>query len=135
MTVWVARDLIVLMHNEQLAWHGGAAGIRDEALLESALARPLNRAGYGEPDIAELGAMYAIGIARNHPFIDGNKRAGFMAMVLFLSLNGLPLEAPEAEAIVAMLDMAAGEMSEAAFTAWVREHARPAPAAGPHRAG
>ena len=75
--------------------------------------------------------MYAIGIARNHPFLDGNKRAGFMAMVLFLSLNGLPLEAPEPEAIVAMLDMASGDMGEDEFTAWVREHARPARAAAP----
>ena len=125
MTIWVDRDTVVLMHNEQLAWHGGAAGIRDEALLESALARPLNRAGYSEPDVAELGATYAIAIARNHPFIDGNKRAGFMAMVLFLSLNGMPLEAPEPEAIVAMIDMASGEMGEDEFTAWVRVHARP----------
>ena len=116
--------MVVLMHNEQLAAHGGATGVRDEALLASALSRPLDRAGYSEPDIAELGALYAIGIARNHPFIDGNKRAGFMAMALFLSLNGAPLESPEAEAVVAMLDMASGEMSEAAFIAWVREHAR-----------
>ena len=124
MTVWVELDMVVLMHNEQLAAHGGATGGRDAALLESALARPLNRAGYGDPDVAELGAMYATGIARNRPFIDGNKRAGFMAMVLFLALNGLPLEAPEAEAIVAMLDMASGEMGEDEFTAWVSEHAR-----------
>ena len=130
MPIWVERDIVILLHNEQLAWHGGAAGIRDEALLESALARPLNRAGYGEPDVAELGAIYAIGIARNHPFIDGNKRAGFMAMVLFLSLNGMPLEAPEPEAIVAMLDMASGEMGEDEFTAWVRLHARPAGVGG-----
>ena len=113
------------MHGEQLAQHGGAPGLRDAALLESALARPLNRAGYGTPDTAELGAIYAIAIARNHPFIDGNKRAGFMAMVLFLALNGTPLEAPEAAAVVAMLDMAAGELSDAEFTAWVREHAKP----------
>ena len=113
------------MHGEQLAQHGGAPGLRDAALLESALARPLNLAGYGKPDVAELGAMYAIAIARNHPFIDGNKRAGFMAMVLFLALNGMPLEAPDAEAIVAMLDMAAGELSDFEFTAWVRDHAKP----------
>ena len=113
------------MHGEQLAQHGGAPGLRDAALLESALARPLNHAGYGKPDVAELGAIYAIAIARNHPFIDGNKRAGFMAMVLFLALNGMPLEAPDADAIVAMLDMAAGELSDFEFTAWVRDHAKP----------
>ena len=113
------------MHGEQLAQHGGALGLRDAALLESALARPLNHAGYGKADIAELGAMYAIAIARNHPFVDGNKRTGFMAMVLFLALNGMPLEAPDAEAIVAMLDMAAGELSDPEFTAWVRDHTKP----------
>ncbi len=124
MTVWVDQVTVVRMHDEQLAIHGGAAGLRDAALLESALARPLNRAGYGDPDIAELGALYAIGIARNHPFVDGNKRAAFLAMVLFLSLNGMPLEAPEAEALVAMIDMASGSMADEAFTAWVRDHAR-----------
>ena len=110
------------MHDEQLAEHGGASGVRDEGLLESALSRPLNRAGYGEPDIAELGALYAIAIARNHPFIDGNKRAGFMAMVFFLASNGASLEAPEAAAVVAMLDMASGELTDAEFILWVREH-------------
>ena len=116
------------MHDEQIAHHGGAPGLRDEALLESALARPLNRVGYGEPDIAELGALYAVGVARNHPFVDGNKRAAFLTMVLFLALNGSPLEAPEAEALVAMIDMASGDLPEEAFTAWVRDHARPVPA-------
>ena len=125
MTVWVNRITVERMHGEQLAQHGGAPGLRDAALLESALARPLNHAGYGKPDVAELGAIYAIAIARNHPFIDGNKRAGFMAMVLFLALNGMPLEAPDADAIVAMLDMAAGELSDFEFTAWVRDHAKP----------
>jgi death-on-curing protein len=128
MTIWIERAAVLLMHDEQLAQHGGASGVRDADLLESALARPLNLAGYGEPDVAAIGAMYAIAIARNHPFIDGNKRAGFMAMVVFLSLNGQPLEAPEAEAIIAMLDMASGELGEDGFTAWVREHSRPGPA-------
>ena len=129
MTVWIDRITVERMHDEQIAIHGGAPGLRDEALLESALARPLNRAGDGEPDIAELGALYAIGIAGNHPFVDGNKRAGFLAMVLFLALNGMPLEAPEAEALVAMIDMACGELPEADFTAWVRDHAQPVAAA------
>jgi death-on-curing protein len=106
MTIWVSQRLLTLMHDEQLAEHGGASGIRDAGLLESALARPVNRAGYGEPDVAELGALYAIAIARNHPCIDGNKRAGFMAMIYFLAANGSPLQAREPEALVAMLAMA-----------------------------
>jgi death on curing protein len=110
------------MHDEQLAEHGGASGVRDEGLLESALARPVNHAGYGESDIVVLGALYAIAIARNHPFIDGNKRAGFMAMVFFLASNGMPLEANEAEAVVAMLAMASGELTDEEFILWVREH-------------
>ncbi len=135
MTVWLGRVLVEMLHNEQLAQHGGAAGIRDETLLESALARPLNAASYGEPGIAELGAWYAIAIAKNHPFIDGNKRAGFMAMVTFLALNGMPLEAPEAEALVAMLDMAAGEMTDAEFITWVCDHAVTGPVAASGPAG
>jgi death-on-curing protein len=122
-TVWLGRRIILAIHETQLARHGGALGVRDEGLLESALARPLNHASYGEPDIVELAALYAIGIARNHPFIDGNKRTAFAALVLFLSQNGMELEAPGAEAVVMMLAMAAGEVPDEAFTAWVREHA------------
>jgi len=122
MTLWVSELLLVTMHQEQLAEHGGATGIRDPGLLESALARPLNRAGYGEPDVVELGALYAIAIVRNHPFIDGNKRAGFMAMVYFLAANGSPLRSTEAEAVVAMLAMASGELTDEEFILWVREH-------------
>ena len=123
MTVWLDIGTVRGIHDEQLAMHGGASGVRDEGLLESALARPLNLASYGEPDAAELAATYAIAIARNHPFIDGNKRTGFMAMVLFLSLNGAELEAPEVEATMTMLSMAAGDLPDAEFTAWVRRHA------------
>ena len=125
MTVWLTRRIVLDIHDEQLREHGGATGVRDEGLLESALARPLNLAAYGEPDTAELAACYAVAIARNHPFIDGNKRAAFMAMVLFLALNGLELEAPMVEATVTMLQMAAGDMLEDEFTAWVRAHAQP----------
>lgn len=124
MTVWLGRELILAIHDEQIARHGGASGLRDSGLLDSALARPLNLAGYGEPDTAELAAMYAVGIARNHPFIDGNKRAAFMAMVLFLALNGMAFDPPEVEATMTMLAMAAGEIDDAAFVAWVRVHAR-----------
>lgn len=122
MTVWLDRRLVMAVHAEQLRENGGAAGLRDEGLLESALARPLNRAGYGDPDIIELAALYAIAIARNHPFVDGNKRAAFMSLVLFLSLNGLELEASEAEAAVVTFAMAGGEMTDDEFTAWVRDH-------------
>jgi death-on-curing protein len=123
-TVWLSRQLIIAIHDEQLAEHGGASGMRDEGLLESALARPLNRAGYGDPDIAELAAAYAIGIVRNHPFIDGNKRTGFAALFMFLGLNGAEFEPPEVDATMAMLRLAAGEMTDAEFAAWVRSHAR-----------
>ena len=125
MTVWLSRPLVLAIHDEQLAEHGGAGGIRDEGLLESALARPLNRAGYGDPDIAELAALYAIGIVPNHPFVDGNKRAGFASLVAFLALNGAPLQVAEADAVITMLHLAAGEMSDDVFIAWVRRHAQP----------
>jgi len=123
-TVWLARQLILAIHDEQLAEHGGAIGIRDEGLLESALARPLNRAGYGDPDVAELGALYAIAIARNHPFVDGNKRTAFAALFMFLALNGMEFEPPEVDATVTMLRLAAGEMSDDDFTTWVRNNTR-----------
>jgi death on curing protein len=125
MTIWLGRKVVLAIHETQLARHGGANGVRDEGLLDSALARPLNLASYGEPDTAELAAMYALGIARNHPFIDGNKRTAFGTLVLFLSQNGLELEAPDAEAVVVMLSVASGDMSDQEFTAWVRDHALP----------
>lgn len=126
MTVWLPRHLIVAVHDEQLAEHGGALGTRDEGLLDSALARPLNRAGYGEPDIGELAALYAITIARNHPFVDGNKRTAFMAMELFIRLNGCRFVATDADAAVRTIAMAAGESTDDEFTDWVREHVREA---------
>jgi death-on-curing protein len=125
-TVWLPRHLIVAVHDEQLAEHGGALGTRDEGLLDSALARPLNRAGYGEPDIGELAALYAITIARNHPFVDGNKRTAFMAMELFIRLNGCRFVATDADAAVRTIAMAAGESTDDEFTDWVREHVREA---------
>ena len=125
MTVWLDRRLVLAIHQEQLSEHGGAAGVRDEGLLDSALARPLNRAGYGEPDMAELAALYALGIAKNHPFIDGNKRTGYVALELFLDQNGMDFTASDADAVIMMLRMAGGELSEEEFTFWVREHVRP----------
>jgi death on curing protein len=123
-TVWLARQLILAIHDEQLAEHGGAIGIRDDGLLESALARPLNRAGYGDPDVAELGALYAIAIARNHPFVDGNKRTAFAALFMFLALNDMEFEPPEVDATVTMLRLAAGDLSDDDFTTWVRNNTR-----------
>jgi death on curing protein len=127
MTVWLSRQVVLAMHDEQLAIHGGGSGVRDPGLLESALARPLNHASYGEPDLAELAAMYAIAIARNHPFIDGNKRTAYVGLETFLVLNGCRFTATDAEVVVAMLAMAAGDMSDDEFTAWVRENTRDAP--------
>jgi death-on-curing protein len=124
-TVWLSRQVILAVHDEQLAEHGGALGVRDDGLLESALARPLNRAGYGEPDVAELGALYAIAIARNHPFVDGNKRTAFAALVTFLALNGMVFEPSEVDATMAVLRLAAGEMDDDEFTNWVRANTQP----------
>ena len=124
MTVWLSRTLVLAIHDEQLREHGGAAGIRDEGLLDSALARPLNRAGYGDPDSAELAAIYAIAIARNHPFIDGNKRTAFAALFTFLGLNGLEFEPAEVEATMTMLALASGGISDDDFITWVRSHTR-----------
>jgi death on curing protein len=126
-TVWLSRDLVLAVHDEQIAAHGGAPGLRDEGLLESALARPLNRAGYGDPDIAELAAVYAIGLVGNHPFIDGNKRTGYVALEVFLALNGLRFPVTDAEAVIAILRLAAGDIADDEFIAWVRAHAEPAP--------
>lgn len=120
MTVRLSRELIFAMHDEQLAEHGGATGIRDVGLLESALSRPLNRTSYGNPDIAELAAVYAIGIVRNHPFVDGNKRTGFAALFTFLGLNGAEFEPPEVDATMAILRLASGDLNENEFIEWVR---------------
>jgi death-on-curing protein len=118
---WIDRRLLVLLHDESLAQHGGASGLRDEGMLESALARPLNLAAYGDPDVAELAAAYAFGLAKNHPFVDGNKRAAFLSVGLFLGLNGWRLTATQAEATIAMFGLAAGDLDEATFAAWLRE--------------
>lgn len=117
---WIDRRLLVLLHDESLAQHGGAAGLRDAGMLESALARPLNLAAYGEPDVAELATAYAYGLAKNHPFVDGNKRAAFLSVGLLLGLNGWRLTATQAEATVAMFGLAAGEIDEPTFAAWLR---------------
>ena len=120
MTVWLSLQLVLAIHDEQLAEHVGFTGLRDAGLLDSALAGPLNRAGYGEADIGELAAVYALGIAQNRPFIDGNKRTAFVALELFLRLNGCIFTVGDAEAVVMILAMAAGELPDSEFTAWVR---------------
>jgi death-on-curing protein len=123
-TVWLSHQTVLAIHEEQLAEHGGAVGLRDGALLESALARPVNHAGYGQPDIAELAALHAIAIVRNHPFVDGNKRTACVMLETFLELNGVALDVGDADAVIAMLDLAAGVTSDKAFIGWVREHVR-----------
>ncbi|MEK7266297.1 MAG: type II toxin-antitoxin system death-on-curing family toxin [Pseudomonadota bacterium] len=120
--IWLRRDALSALHAEQLAEHGGANGVRDEGLLESALARPENLAAYGEPDAFDLAAAYAFGIAKNHPFIDGNKRAGFMAAATFLALNGFELRASEQDVVETVLGLAASAISEAEFAAFLREN-------------
>jgi death-on-curing protein len=123
---WVALEVAMAAHAEQLAEHGGGEGVRDPALLESAMARPQNLAGYGDPDLADLAAAYAFGIARNHPFVDGNKRTAAVVSETFLTLNGARLTASDAELVVAFLALAAGELAEAELADWFRERLAPA---------
>jgi death-on-curing protein len=128
---WITKSALLLLHDESLATHGGGAGLRDEGLLDSALARPLNLVAYADadapPDMAALAASYTIGLAKNHPFVDGNKRAAFLATGLFLYLNGYRLEATQAEATLTMLRVATGDISEDAFADWLRLHAHKKP--------
>jgi death-on-curing protein len=122
---WLDRAVLIAAHDEQLAEHGGAAGFRDEGLFDSALARPLNLAAYESPDVAALAASYAVALAKNHPFVDGNKRTAFVAMELFLWLNGHELAASDAECVLSMLNVAAGEWDEPTLAAWLRERISP----------
>lgn len=124
--VWIEESVVWAVHEAQLAEHGGSAGVRDAGLLASALARPLNLAAYGEPDAAALAAAYGFGIARNHPFIDGNKRTAFVCSELFLALNDHSLQADDALCVSTMLALAAGELPEAEFADWLRTHTKPA---------
>lgn len=123
--VWIHRSVVLAAHEEQLAEHGGSPGIRDAGLLDSALARPLNRAAYGKPDAAELAAAYAYGLATNHPFVDGNKRIAYVALELFLAINGVRFHAGDAESVMSMLAVAAGTMKEDALASWIRRHCKP----------
>ena len=122
--VWIDPEVVKAVHDRQLAEHGGPAGVRDAGGLASALARPQNLAAYGQPDAADLAASYAFGIARNHPFVDGNKRTAWVLARLFLARNGINLRFDKEEATRTMLALAAGELTEAEFAEWLREHLR-----------
>lgn len=121
--VWLNSAVVIAVHEAQLAEHGGGTGVRDQKLLASALSRPQNLAAYGKPDASDLAAAYGFGISRNHAFIDGNKRTGFVAVIMFLRLNGYRLVADDASKVLTMLAVAAGDVSEAEFAAWIRLHA------------
>ncbi len=123
--VWLDANVALAIHERQLAEHGGGIGVRDEGLLESALGRPVNRWAYGEDDLCALAAAYAFGVARNHPFIDGNKRTAWVLARLFLRLNGAVLIFAPEEAIRTVLALAAGELSEAELADWFRGHLTP----------
>ena len=118
---WIDKSALLLLHGESLAEHGGGAGLRDEGLQDSSLGRPLNLDSYGQPDAADLAASYAVGLAKNHPFIDGNKRATFLAVGMFLYVNGYRLKADQAQATLVMLGVASGDVQEAEFASWLRE--------------
>jgi death on curing protein len=124
--VWLDADIALAIHDRQLAEHGGAVGIRDAGLLESALARPINQWSYGEDDMSALAAAYAYGVARNHPFADGNKRTAWVLARLFLALNNVSLAFTSEEAITTVLALAAGQLSEVEMADWFRLHIAPA---------
>lgn len=119
---WIDEAVVWAIHEAQLAEHGGSVGVRDAGLLASALARPINLAAYGSPDVADCAAAYGFGVARNHPFIDGNKRTAFVCVELFLALNNYGLDASDVECVLTMLAVAAGEMDEPAFAVWLRSN-------------
>ena len=123
--VWLNAQVLRAVHEEQLAEHGGGSGVRDEGLFESAIHRPVNLAAYGEPDVAALAAAYGFGLARNHPFVDGNKRTAFVAVELFLALNGWDVLADDAQCVLTMLALAAGDLGEDDFAQWLRTHIQP----------
>jgi death on curing protein len=127
---WLDLGIVLDFHAEQLALFGGPDGIRDMGLLESALARPQNKLAYGETDLAALAAAYSFGIARNHPFVDGNKRTALASMIVFLNLNGLALVAPQEAATAIVLALAAGEIGEDVLARWISDNIRPLKAPG-----
>jgi len=122
--VWVLREVALALHEQSLAQFGGSAGIRDEGLMDSALGKPHNLFAYGKPTRFDLAASYALGLVKNHPFIDGNKRTGFVVAVLFLELNGFRFCASEVDATVRTLALAAGEMTETAYAQWLKANSK-----------
>lgn len=132
--IWIDKDLVLAIHDRQLAEHGGRGGVRDETLLESALARPQQRHACGDPppDLADLAASVAYGLARNHPFVDGNKRTAAVACETFIELNGLSLEATDLELFPVYVDLAAGKLDEDELAAWLRPRLLPRVPAGVH---
>ena len=119
---WIDKQLLVILHDESLVLHGGASGVRDEGLLDSALNRAKNLALYGQPDYADLAAAYVFGLSSNHAFVDGNKRVAFLALGLFLGLNGYKLTASQVDATLTMMSVAKGEIQELEFAEWIRAH-------------
>jgi death-on-curing protein len=124
--VWLSADLVIAIHNEQLAEFGGTSGLGDAGALESALARPINRYHYGNSELASLAAAYGFDLSRNHAFVDGNKRTAFLAIVTFLGLNGIDFVVPEPEVVVMMLALAAGEVDEDGLALWIADKLRSA---------
>lgn len=122
---WLDADVLRAIHHEQLAEHGGGTGVRDEGLFESAVMRPQNLALYGQSDVFELAAAYAVGLAKNHPFVDGNKRTAYVAMELFLWLNGLELMATDADCVITVLGVASSDIGEDELAQWLRQHTEP----------
>jgi death on curing protein len=121
---WLTVAMVIAFHSGQINEHGGSLGLRDRGLLESALDRPRNKYHYvPELPLVELAAAYGFGIARNHPFVDGNKRVAFQAMYVFLRINGVRIDAEEPEVVRAMLSLAAGELDEGQLTGWLKGHA------------
>ncbi|MCU1272314.1 MAG: death-on-curing protein [Acidobacteriaceae bacterium] len=122
--LWILERVVLAVHDQLLAAHGGAEGLRDASLLESALSRPREHFAYSSPDLIELAALYTAGLVRNHPFVDGNKRTGFAIGIVFLELNGFVFQATEEDATQAVLAVAAGELDEAGYAAWLRSNVK-----------
>lgn len=122
--IWIDPDVLLAAHDEQLEEHGGPSGIRDRGLLESAMGRPQNLAAYGNPDAAALSAAYGFGLAKNHAFVDGNKRIAFVALELFLALNGFELTADDMQCVLIMLSVGSGSFSEDELADWIRKHSK-----------
>ena len=120
--IWLSAELVIAFHDEQLREFGGPAGIRDRGMLHSALGRPQNKWSYGKTDMPALAAAYAFGIARNHTFVDGNKRAALLSIIVFLGLNGIDFLADQAEAVVIIQDLAAGIVNEDGLSRWIRDN-------------